>query len=133
MEFYLQFQIVLFVFGFVAILGGGLFLAIRQWIKNNRTAKLSVPATVFGKRILTVWHSTSLEYGFTNRKEYLYYVTFKLENGECIEFCLNYRKKEYNRLKEGNVGVLNYQGTRYLGFEKIATKKKKYNEDGTGR
>ncbi|MBQ8802860.1 MAG: DUF2500 domain-containing protein [Tyzzerella sp.] len=133
MDYFLQFQLILAAFVFCAILGGGLFLAIRRWIQNNKSEKLCQLSMVFEKRIHTYWSPISRKHGFSNRKEFLYYVTFQLENGECIEFCLNYRKSEYDRLKEGDKGLLHFQGTRYLGFEKAATKKKTYNKDGTKR
>lgn len=124
MDYYIQIQLILAAFGFCAILGGGLFLAIRRWIQNNKSEKLCQAAMVFEKRIHTYWSSTSMQHGFSNRKEYLYYVTFQLENGECIEFCLNYRRSEYNRLKKGDKGLLRFQGTRYLGFEKTTMRKR---------
>lgn len=114
----------IFILGFATIIVGGLFLAIRRWIQNNKSAKLCQVATVFEKRMHTYWHSTSMQHGFTNRKEFLYYVTFQLENGECIEFCLNYRKSEYDRLKKGDKGILSFQGTRYLGFKKTKMRKR---------
>ena len=125
MNYFLQFQLILAAFIFCVILCGGLFLAIRRWVRNNKSEKMCQVATVFEKRIHTYWSSTSLQHGFSNRKEYLYYATFQLENGEYIEFCLNYRKSEYNRLKKGDKGLLRFQGTRYLGFQKKSSQKTK--------
>ena len=119
MNYFLQFELIFAALGFCVILCGGIFLAIIRWVQNNRSEKRCQIATVFEKRIHTYWSSTSLQHGFSNQKEFLYYVTFQLENGECIEFCLNYRKSEYDRLKKGDKGLLHFQGTRYLGFERV--------------
>lgn len=44
-----------------------------------------------------------------------YYVTFQVESGDRIEFCV--KGSEYGMLVEGDRGRLTFQGTRYLGFE----------------
>lgn len=44
-------------------------------------------------------------------------VTFELENGKRLE--LGVKDPEYGMLAEGDRGRLSYQGTRYLGFERI--------------
>jgi hypothetical protein len=46
-----------------------------------------------------------------------YYVTFEVESGDRIEF--NIKGEEYGLLVEGDNGKLAFQGTRYLGYERI--------------
>ena len=46
-----------------------------------------------------------------------YFVTFELENGKRLEFGV--KDPEYGMLAEGDHGHLSYQGTRYLGFERV--------------
>ena len=49
-----------------------------------------------------------------------YYITFEVESGDRME--LKVKSYDYGMLVEGDYGVLSFQGTRYLGFER------KYNE-----
>ncbi len=49
--------------------------------------------------------------GFTD-----YYLTFEVESGDRMEF--EVEGEEYGLLAEGDRGILNFQGTRYLGFER---------------
>ena len=46
-----------------------------------------------------------------------YYVTFQVESGDRMEFSVS--GPEYGMLAEGDRGNLSFQGTRYLGFERI--------------
>lgn len=46
-----------------------------------------------------------------------YYVCFQVESGDRIE--LNVRGQDYGTLVEGDRGKLTFQGTRYLGFQRI--------------
>ena len=43
-------------------------------------------------------------------------VTFEVESGDRIEFHIT--GLQYGKLKEGDTGVLSFQGTRYLSFER---------------
>ena len=45
-----------------------------------------------------------------------YFVTFEMKSGERVEFGLDGR--DYGLLAEGDEGTLDYQGTRYLGFQR---------------
>jgi hypothetical protein len=46
-----------------------------------------------------------------------YYVTFQVESGDRME--LQLAGNEYGLLVEGDRGKLTFQGTRYLGFERV--------------
>ena len=45
-----------------------------------------------------------------------YYVTFQVDSGDRME--LYVAGHEYGMLIEGDQGMLSFQGTRYLGFER---------------
>ena len=45
-----------------------------------------------------------------------YYVTFEFSNGERIELKLSGR--EYGLLAEGDRGILSFQGSRFISFER---------------
>ncbi|WP_455663249.1 DUF2500 domain-containing protein [Pradoshia sp.] len=96
----LIFIIVISLFLFAIISG------IIQWKRNNDQAKLSVIAKVVTKRTDTRSERT------------WYYATFEVESGDRMEFSLS--GKEFGYLAEGDIGTLQFQGTRYLGFERIA-------------
>ena len=46
-----------------------------------------------------------------------YYVTFEVESGDRMEMKVS--GSEYGLLAIGDSGRLSFQGTRYLGFERI--------------
>ncbi|WP_342504662.1 DUF2500 domain-containing protein [Sporosarcina sp. FSL K6-2383] len=96
------------VFGFilVAIIGG-----INKWNKNNNSPKLTVPAEVVTKRTKTSGGS-----GDSSASTW-YYVTFQVESGDRME--LGMKGSEYGMLAEDDIGMLTFQGTRYLEFKRV--------------
>lgn len=48
-----------------------------------------------------------------------YYVTFELENRERMELAIS--EAEYGMLAERDAGLLTFQGTKYLSFERWTT------------
>lgn len=83
--------------------------AISQWNKNNHAPRLTVEAKIVGKRASHRHHDS----GSSTR----YYVTFEVESGDRME--LHVMGTEYGLLVEGDKGNLSFQGTRYLGFERM--------------
>ena len=116
---------VLFSIIFLCILGLIIYNIaknISTWNQNNHSEKLTVPAKIVAKRTQVSQHQQpnagdpSGAHGFTVISSTSYYVTFELENGGRME--LSVKGSEYGMLVEGDTGVLSYQGTRYLGFER---------------
>ena len=99
----------LFVIVFVVVLVRNL----REWSRNNASPRLSVPATVVARRrahhynVCTHTSSTS------------YYATFQFESGDRLELRLPWR--DAGLIAEGDRGMLHFQGTRYLGFDRDST------------
>ena len=95
---------------------------IIEWHTNKNSPKESKPARVAAKRFSTstnmqpVAGDASGAHGYTTSTFKNCYVTFQFDNGEKIEF--NVKNKEYNMLNEGDTGIIRYQGTKYLGFER---------------
>lgn len=93
---------------------------IKTWNYNNAQPVLKVIAKVVSKRI-EVSHNSSHTGGNMNQVnnyDYTtYYVTFEVESGDRMEFKL--KGDEYGLLVEGDKGNLNFQGSRYLGFNRI--------------
>ena len=96
---------------FIYVIAGG----IRTWIKNNNSPKLTVEALVVSKREdVSSHHHTGDISGFHSRTDY--YVTFEFESGDRQEFHIS--GSDYGMLAENDRGMLSFQGTRFLGFDR---------------
>lgn len=110
--FTLVFALVFVLFLVTAVQG------ISQWNKNNHSPKLTVPATIVAKRTNVSQHRSGGANGHHHHHtSTTYYVTFQVESGDRMEFCV--AGHEYGVLVEGDKGKLSFQGTRYLGFERM--------------
>ena len=109
------FFIVIFVFVIGTFVSTGV-KGFSQWQRNNNSPRLTVPATVVNKRT-QVGHrhhhhdSHIHSYNYTS-----YFVTFQVESGDRME--LEVPGGESGLLIEGDTGLLTFQGTRFLGFER---------------
>lgn len=112
---------VIFVIMFAVIIGIFVVSAVKgmkQWHTNNNSPKLTVGAIVVNKRDdVHRRHSGTHEHRHTSYYTY-YYVTFEVESGDRMEFSVT--GEESGLLVEGDRGLLTFQGTRYLGFERVA-------------
>ena len=109
---------------FAVLLIGAVGRGLCVWIRNNNAPLETVDARVVAKRMKVSGRGGTL---MTNRISAMstvgsstytrYFVTFEPENGRRIE--LGVKDPEYGMLAEGDRGRLSYQGTRYLGFERI--------------
>lgn len=106
-----------FIFIVVAI--GIIFTFIKgitQWQKNERSPRLTVPAIVKAKRTNVQRHAHHHDNQISHSTSTTYYVTFEFESGDRSEFHVS--GSEYGQLAEDDRGILSFQGTRYLGFER---------------
>lgn len=118
---------VLFALTFLLILGiivVSIIRGIAEWNKNNQSPRLSVEAMVVTKRenVTTHTHNHAADAGYAGTGIHTshstdYYVTFQVESGDRME--MEVSGEEYGMLAEGDFGKLSFQGTRYLGFERI--------------
>ena len=112
---------VMFTIVFVIVIGTFVVTAVRgigQWNKNNNSPRLTVPATVVAKRTNVTRHRHNGANGHHHHHTSTsYYVTFQVESGDRME--LHVAGEEYGLLVEGDRGNLSFQGTRYLGFERL--------------
>ena len=103
------FQVIWFVMFFA--IGGFAVYTICKSISHNRkndnSPRLMVEATVVTKRT-HVW-------GDHSRTEY--FVTFQVASGDRME--LEIQSNQFGYLVEGDRGKLTFQGTRFLGFERM--------------
>lgn len=110
-----MFQII-FVLMFVLVFGTFIVTFIKsisEWHKNNNSPRLTVAASIVSKRT-NVSHHHHKHHAHHSTS---YYVTFQVESGDRME--LHMSGEEYGLLAEGDQGKLTFQGTRYLGFERI--------------
>ena len=110
---------IVFTIMFVMVVGLFVVTAVRgisQWNRNNNSPRLTVPATVVAKRTNVSHHHNggANEHHHTSTS---YYVTFQVESGDRME--LHMAGHEYGMLVEGDRGDLTFQGTRYLGFQRM--------------
>lgn len=112
MFFFIVFFLVLGVF--IVTIGKG----IGEWNKNNHSPRLTVDATVVAKRgHVSHHHHHGDNHAMHSSTSTTYYVTFQVESGDRME--LHVSGSEFGMLVEGDVGKLTFQGTRYLGFERM--------------
>ena len=107
---------IMFTIVFVLIVGVFIVILIKgisQWSKNNKSPRLTVPATLIAKRTDISHHGGAGDHHHHHTST-SYYVTFQVESGDRIEFHVS--GQEYGLLMEGDRGDLSFQGTRYLGF-----------------
>ncbi len=111
---------------FMVVLGAFVFIlvrGVRQWRQNNRSPRLTVAARVVARRVDTNVSQTPVggditgAHGYTTSSSSTYYVTFEVESGDRME--LHVPKNEYVYIAEGDIGRLTFQGTRFLGFERV--------------
>ena len=107
----------LFITVFVIVIGMFIVTTVRgvgTWSKNNASPRLTVSAQVVTKRTQVSHHHHQDSMSHTSTA---YYATFQVESGDRMELPLS--GSEYGMLAEGDQGSLTFQGTRYLGFERI--------------
>ncbi|MBS4218267.1 DUF2500 domain-containing protein [Bacillus sp. FJAT-49711] len=90
---------------------------VQQWQENEQSPRLSVPAIVKSKRTQVSRHThMNGDNMHSHHTSTSYFVTFEFESGDRTEFKVS--GKEYGLLAESDTGILTFQGTRYLGFER---------------
>ena len=112
---------IMFTLVFVIVIGMFIVVAVKgisQWNKNNHSPRLTVPATIVAKRTNVSHHHHHGGTGMHHTTHSTtYYVTFQVESGDRME--LHVAGHEFGMLIEGDRGNLTFQGTRYLGFERL--------------
>ena len=118
--FDLQMEIMLVLI--IAIFTAIFFRCIFEWTINKCSAMESVDAFVVAKQqgmiqqqIPNAGDATG-GHGFTLQEQPWYKITFRMTDSTEKEF--NVDDQSFRELKEGEKGILTYQGTRYRGFKK---------------
>lgn len=120
---------ILFTLAFFIIAGGIIVMVVKgvgEWHSNNQSPRLTVSAVLLTKRTHTQAHHHHHGAGGTagihgtgghTTHSTSYYATFQVESGDRMEFLVS--GTEYGILVEGDQGMLHFQGTRYLGFDRV--------------
>ena len=117
MNFLFRIFPILFLMVFLSafgVIGYTIFKSIKQEHKNNQSPRLAVEAKVVAKR--TNFHRSSGTNHTVGHGHTTYFVTFEVKSGDRME--LQVQGHEYGMLVEGDCGELNFQGTRYLNFQR---------------
>lgn len=119
-RFFMYFGLFNIMFSLVFLIVIAIFIitfvqGITQWNKNNHSPRLTVPALITGKRTNVTHHHDANNHTMSHTST-TYYVTFQVESGDRMEFIVS--GQEYGKLAEGDMGMVTFQGTRYLGFER---------------
>ena len=111
------FEIMFFImFGlFFLVFVGTLLKGLGEWNKNNHSPRLTVPVTVVAKRTNVSRRHHGGEHHHTSTST-TYYVTFQVESGDRMELHLS--GSQFGLIVEGDKGLLTFQGTRFLNFER---------------
>ena len=83
----------------------------RRWNADNAAPRLTVPARVVAKRMQNSGIRREMRMSGT-----IYYVTFEVDSGDRME--LSMEGEDFGLLAEDDVGLLTFQGSRYLGFDR---------------
>ena len=86
-------------------------------------AIVAVTFIVILVRGISEWNSNnhSGAHGYTHSSNTTYYATFEVESGDRMEFRISGPK--YGKLREGDMGTLSFQGTRFLSFDRHSSQK----------
>ena len=106
------FVIVIVMFVVTAVKG------LSQWHSNNQSPRLTVEAEIVSRHEDVSVHHHNTGDGMDHvSHSTTYYVTFQVASGDRMEFQVP--RREYGFLVEGDRGRLSFQGTRFLGSERM--------------
>lgn len=115
---------VIVVFGFVVVIGLMVLRGVQgvqRWSKNNASPRLEAEARVAGKRMDVSQrhqqHPGTMAGMDAVYSTTTYYVTFEVASGDRME--LRVQDADYGMISEGDYGKLTFQGTRFLGFQRL--------------
>lgn len=85
---------------------------IKEWSYNNKQPITPVDAVIVSKRSSVSHHHNQNNVSTSTT----YYATFEFTNKERLE--LRVSGREYGLLAEGDRGILSFQGTRFIDFQR---------------
>ncbi|MDO4793870.1 MAG: DUF2500 domain-containing protein [Filifactor alocis] len=106
----------LFILFFIIVTSITMGISIFVVVKNMQEIKRNKNSPVEREAVIVVTKRQGVRGGGNSPAYTSYYVTFEDGEGRRTEFRVP--AKEYGYLAEGDIGLLEYQGTRYLSFER---------------
>lgn len=113
---------VMFFIIFLIVLGAFVVNGIKsisQWSYNSKQPILDVKCNVVSKRSDVIRHSGHTDangFHHSGSTSTNYYVTFEFDSKDRMEFSVS--GKEFGMLIEGDIGILKFQGNRFLEFKR---------------
>ena len=102
------------VFGLMVFV---IVMKFRQIRKDDKSPRLSVDAVVVAKRMEVSGYGHSRNSSFhTTSTRTSYFATFQVNSGDRMELHLG--PYDYGMLAEGDSGILEFQGSRFLSFSR---------------
>ncbi len=92
------------------------FKSIKQSLYNNKQPIIPVDAKIVAKRYDVSHHHHNSNDNMHHTSSTRYYVTFELTNGERMELLIP--NNSVGMLVEGDNGILSFQGTKFINFER---------------
>lgn len=89
---------------------------VKEWSHNNKQSIVQVESTIVSKRISVSHHNHMNENHNHTSSSTTYYVTFQFINGERSEFVV--KGKDYGIMVERDRGILSFQGSRFISFDR---------------
>ncbi len=103
---------ILFIFVFASIFLT-LLKVLKQWNINNKQPKISVSAKLITKTTKVIQQKRN---NYIIPSPTSYSLTFEVESGECIE--LHVDGITYGKFIENEIGILTFQGNRFINFDR---------------
>lgn len=121
-SFFSSMFMLMFVLVFIVI-AVQIVRGLTTWNRNNQSPILDVEAKVVAKRInisTSMHHSGNNDMHHHSSSSSTHYVTFEVNSGDRME--LQVKDMDYGMMVEGDSGVLQFQGTRFLQFTRHRNK-----------
>jgi hypothetical protein len=108
---------VLVVFGIFVLIGFMLIKSFTDRTRNNGSPVVTSRVTVTAKTMNTAYRGNYIPDNISVQTPYnTYFITFEFANGNRAEFTVP--RTDYAYISEHDAGVLTYQGSRYINFER---------------
>lgn len=93
----------------VGVLVFHLLRGLAEWLRNNQSPRETKQATVVAKRF-------QVSGGQQHPSQTTYYLTFEFLDRQRLEYRV--KASIFGQLVEGDRGILTYQGSRFLDFDR---------------
>jgi hypothetical protein len=104
-------------FGIFILIGYMLVKSFAERSRNNSSPIVTSRVTITAKTTNTAYRGNYIPDNINVQTPYnTYFITFEFVNGNRAEF--NVPRSDYAYISEHDTGILTYQGSRYINFER---------------